>query len=273
MAEENEQGQAQPQQQDAGTTGEGQQQQAAEASQQAENTGSQQTGVDDQNQSAESGQVDYKGEYEKLNNQVKELQSQFTTTSQELSRQQELMRTLEPYIDYNRYQQGQPGQQQGQGQQFETEEGEEVYLTDKQVKDMLNKQASTFRQELVARDIRAKYPDVCDNGPKEVIVRWHLQNKTSPHEDPQKRIERAVQMTREILESERKAGQDQAEKQRKAAEEEAKKKAAAAAQMSGTASTGKTSPSQPEPPQQMSGQSYIEQRRAKRDKTKNVSPV
>lgn len=264
MAKENDTGQADQTQQDAGTMDTGQQAAAegsADTGQQGKASG----------QKQDSGSVDYKAEVEKLSNQVKELQSQYTTTSQELSKSRELMQTLEPYIDYSRFQQAQ-GRQQQQGQQFETGEGEEVYLTDKQVKQLLNQQADTFKQELVARDIRAKYPDVCDNGPKEVIVRWHLQNKTSPHEPPEKRIERAVEMTRQILENERKAGKEEAEKSRKAAEEEASRKAAAAAQMSGTASTGTTPPSQAAQPQEMSGQSYIEQRRAKRNQTKTVSP-
>lgn len=79
-------------------------------------------------------------------------------------------------------------------------------------------------------------------------------------------------MTREILENERKAGKEEAEKARTDAEEEARKKAAAAAQMSGTASTGTTSPAKAAQEQEMSGQSYVEQRRAKRDKTKTVAP-
>jgi len=268
MAKENEEGQDVQPQQDAGTMDAGQQQPADNSGQTTDDAGS------NEQQADSNDKVDYKSEVEKLANQVKELQSQYTTTSQELSRQQELMRTLDPYIDYGRLQKGQ-GQSIQPGQQ--DEEGEEVYLTDKQVKELLNQQASTFRQELTTRDIRAKYPDVCkgENSPEESLVRVFLYQiaQSQPHLPSDQKIEQAVKKAREFIGSKVGEGKDEAEKSRKAAEEEAKKKAAAAAQMSGTASTGKTSPAQKEPQQEMSGENYIEQRRNRRNQTKTVAPV
>jgi hypothetical protein len=264
MAKELEEGQT-ASQQDAGTGGEGQQSAdaggAADSGQQAD--GSVQDGS--AGQGGASG-----GELEKLRTDYQELQSKFTETSQELARNREMMETIKPYIDYSRLQP--PGAPQA-GQQPNVEhEGEEVYLTDRQVKELLANQDKQFRQELAARDVRAKYPDVCDNGPKEMVVRYFLQNDTSPYESPDKRIDRAVKKAKEFIENERKAGKTEAEKARQAAEQEAKKKAAAAAQMSGTGSAGPTTPTQQEPPTEMSGSSYIEQRKNKRAATQTVAP-
>jgi hypothetical protein len=129
MAKELEEGQT-ASQQDAGTGGEGQQSAdaggAADSGQQAD--GSVQDGS--AGQGGASG-----GELEKLRTDYQELQSKFTETSQELARNREMMETIKPYIDYSRLQP--PGAPQA-GQQPNVEhEGEEVYLTDRQVKELL----------------------------------------------------------------------------------------------------------------------------------------
>lgn len=218
---------------------------------------------------------DYKAEVEKLQATTKELQSQFTKVSQDHARSQELLRTLEPYIDYSRIQGGQPGQAPGAQPTGEAADADaETYLTKKDVKQLLEQQANGFRQELIAQNARTKYPDMCDNGPKEVIVRWHLQNKTSPHEPAEKRIERAVEMSREFIKAEREAGKKEADDARKKTEDDAKKKAAAAAQMSGTAATGPTSPASgtPQTNEEMTGDNYVNARRTRRAQTQTVAP-
>lgn len=241
------------------------------------------TGQDDLNQGGQEGGQQAGGgvdaaasatidraEFDKLQTQYKELQSQSTKASQEAARLQEMMKAVEPYIDYSRLPNaGQPAAAQG----VEGESGEPEYLTSKQVKDLLSEQAKSFKQELIAQKVRAEYPDVCDNGPKEVIVRWHLENKTSPHEKPEERIKRAVEMTRDIFKSERQQGKTEAEKARETAEAEAKKKAAAAAKASGLGATGPTSPAQGgQENQEMSDSSYVSDRRNRRAQTQTVAP-
>ena len=257
---------AQPPQGDAGTMGDGQVADGAGA-------GAAAAGVaaGTQGQPAAGTETpDYKAEVQKLQAATKELQSQFTKVSQDAARSQELLQTLEPYIDYSRIQGGQPGQAADEAGDADAES----YFTKKDVKQLLDQQATTFRQELIAQNVRTKYPDVCDNGPKEVIVRWHLQNKTSPHEPAEKRIERAVEMTREILKAERESGRKEADDARKKTEDEARKKAAAAAQMSGTAATGPTSPASgtPQVNEEMTGENYVNARRNRRAQTQTVAP-
>jgi len=239
--------------QDAGTT--------ATDNQQAEDAGHR----------AEAGDTtEYKTEFEKLQASHKELQGQFTTVSQEAAKTKELLQTLEPYIDYGRL------PTQGQQQQAQVQEGgdeeEETYMTAKQVRQLMTQVTQSVREEILAQNVRTKYPDVCDNGPNEVIVRWHLQHKTSPHESAEKRIEKAVEMTREMLKAEREKGKQEAEAERQKAQEEAKARAAAAAKAGGLGATGVTSPHEESKPEQLTGESYIESRRARREKTRSVSP-
>jgi hypothetical protein len=188
--------------------------------------------------------VDHKAELEKLQASHKELQAQFTTVSQDAARNRQLMETLQPFVDYSRM----GGQAPEGAGEPEGDEDDEVPLSRKQVREMMSSMAQELRGQMIAQGVRSKYPDVCDNDWKEVIVRNELAKlaKTHSFETPEQRIERAVNKAREILQGERDAGKSEAELARKKADEEARKKAAAAAKASGLETTAGTSPKQQE---------------------------
>jgi colicin import membrane protein len=203
-------------QQDAGTAGDDQDAGAADTGKADEGAaGSQDAGSD------------LKAEYEQLQQEKKELQSQFTTVSQEAMRTRQMLEAVQPYVDYRRV----PGQQQA-GQSAGESEGdeEETYLSEKQVKELVSNTVQEVRGEIIAQQVRSTYPDVCDNGWKEVIVRSELAKiaKTHPYEDAQQRIKRAVEATRTIIKGVQDEGRKEAETERQKADAEAKKKAAAA---------------------------------------------
>jgi len=249
-------------QQDAGTTGTDQNQDAG-----AGDTGTKDAGGQD-------AALDYKTEYEKLQTSQKELQSQFTTVSQEAARTRQMLEAVQPYVDYTRV----PGQQQGAqatGESAAEGDEEETYLNAKQVKELLSHTVQEVRGEIIAQQVRSMYPDVCDDNWKEVLVRNELAKiaKTHPYEDAQQRIKRAVEAARGIIKGMQDEGRKEAEAERKKAEDEAKKKAAAAAAASGLEATGVTSPTpQGSGSAEMTGQSYLNERRARREATRNVSP-
>ena len=266
---------AQPPQGDAGTPGAGQQQDAGAAGA-AGAAAAQGAGQG----AAGSGAIDYKTEYEKLQASQKELQSQFTTVSQEAARTRELVEAIKPYVDYSRM-----GAQGGEGAGVGANEagseagaeGDETYLNAKQVKELLNSTVQQVRGEIIAQQVRSQYPDVCDNDWKEVIVRNELGKiaKTHPYEDAPQRIKRAVEAARTIIKGVQDEGRKQAEADHQKAEEEAKKKAAAAAAASGLEATGVTSPpgqGNQTGSQEMSNDSYVSGRRDRRAKTQTVAP-
>jgi len=211
--------------------------------------------------------TDYKSEYEKIQETQKELQAKLTQTSQESARNKQLLEAVTPYVDYTRLQPG-AAQQQPAGD----EDDDESYVTPKQVKEIVSNVTAKFQQELLAQNVRTKYPDVCDNGPNEVIVRHFLQKDTTPFNSPEERIESAVKSAREHIKSVKDEGKKEAEVERTKAEAEAKAKQAAAAKASGLAATGQTSPSAPQEDQEMTGTNYVKDRRARRNRTQSVSP-
>ena len=253
----------------------------AQSQQDAGATGSDQdAGVADEGKTGEEGEAgsqeaasDYKAEYEKLQASQKELQSQFTTVSQEAAKTRQMLEAVQPYVDYTRL----PGQQQqaaGQTAGEGTDEDEQTYLSAKQVKELLTHTVQEMRGEMIAQQVRGKYPDVCDNNWKEVLVRNELAKiaKTHPYDNPEQRIERAVEAARDIIKSMQDEGRKQAETEREKTEAEAKKKAAAAAAASGLQATGVTSPTKVSGSPEMTGQSYLDNRRNRREATRNVSP-
>ncbi len=188
-----------------------------------------------------AGEPDYKTEFEKLQGSYKELQGEFTSVSQEAARTRQLMETLQPFIDYSRMG-GQPPVA-GSGQE-DAELDDTEPLTRKQVQELMNNMAQELRGQIIAQNVRTKYPDVCDGDWKEVIVRNELAKlaRTHPYDTPEQRIDKAVAAARQILKGEREAGKADAEVERKKADEEARRKAAAAAKASGLESTGTSSP-------------------------------
>lgn len=187
--------------------------------------------------------VDYKAEVEKLQNSYKELQGQFTTVSQEAARTRQLLDTVQPYIDYSRLQ-GAGAPPDHASSAGGSEADDETYLSSRQVQELLNKTVQDLRGEIIAQNVRMKYPDVCDGDWKEVIVRSELAKlaQSHPYDDPQRRIEKAVAKAREILTQERTQAKQEAAAERQKADEEAKKKAAAAASAAGLQATGTASP-------------------------------
>lgn len=213
--------------------------------------------------------TDYKAEHAKLQESQKELQAKFTQTAQEAARNKQLLDTISPYVDYSRLHGGQGANAPAAGQD---DEGAEEYLTSKQVKELVGNLSSKFKQELLAQNVRSKYPDVCDNGPNEVIVRHFLEKDTSPYETPEERIKKSVEKARDHLKSLKAEGRKEADAERAKAEADAKAKTAAAAKASGLAASGTTSPSAAAETPELTGESYVKQRRDRRAQTQTVSP-
>lgn len=224
-------------------------------------------GEGDAGAAAAEDQTDYKAEHAKLQESQKELQAKLTQTAQEAARHKQLLDTISPYVDYSRLQGG------GNAPAAGSDEDEvEEYVTSKQVKELVGNLSAKFKQELLAQNVRAKYPDVCDNGPNEVIVRHFLDKDTSPYETPEERIKSAVEKAREHIKSLKAEGRKEAEAERAKTEAEAKAKAAAAAKASGLAASGNTSPSAAAETPELTGESYVQQRRDKRAQTQTVAP-
>jgi len=218
---------------------------------------------------AAEDQTDYKAEHAKLQESQKELQAKLTQTAQEAARNKQLLDTIGPYVDYSRLHGGPGANAPAAGSD---EEDAEEYVTGKQVKELVGNLSAKFKQELLAQNVRAKYPDVCDNGPNEVIVRHFLEKNTSPFETPEERIKSAVENARDHIKSLKAEGRKEAETERAKTEADAKVKAAAAAKASGLAASGTTSPSTAAETPELTGESYVQQRRARRAQTQTVAP-
>ncbi|HUV66624.1 MAG TPA: hypothetical protein VMW24_22245 [Sedimentisphaerales bacterium] len=219
---------------------------------------------------SEQDPKDYRAEYEKLQREKTELQSQFTTVSQDAAKARQMLEAVQPYVDYSRAQQ-QAGQQADAGQ---GDSDDEEYLTKKQVQEFVANTVKGVREEIIAQRVRSQYSDVCDNDWKEKIVLNELAKlaKTHPYEDPEQRIKRAVETARNILKGVQEEGRKQAEADSQKAQAEAKKKAAAAAAASGLEATGVTSPATKESgTEEQTGPSYIQNRRDRREATRNIS--
>jgi len=202
--------------------------------------------------------TDYKSEYEKIQESQRELQAKLTQTAQEATHNKKLLEAIKPYVDYTRLQ---PGAQQ----QPAEEEDDETYVTSKQVKEIVSNVSAKFQQELLAQNVRTKYPDVCDNGPNEVIVRHFLSKDTSPLTSPEDRIKNAVEKTRNYIKSLKDEGRKEAETAQTKAQAEAKAKAAAAAKASGLSASGVTAPQAPQDDNKpVSADEYAAQQQADR---------
>lgn len=180
---------------------------------------------------------DIQKQLDELTTSNKELQSQFTTVSQDHARQSEMLAALEPYIDYDRMN----TERAGAGGEAGSADDEE-YLNAKQVKQMLTEVTKTFQNTLQAQTLRQKHPDICDNGPNEQLVGWFLKNKTLPTDKPEARIESAIKQTRDYLAGLEKKGRTAAQTEKEAAEKKTAEKAAAAAKASGLATSVATTP-------------------------------
>ena len=155
-------------------------------------------------------------------------------TKSNKERSQELLSTLDPYIDYDRMN----ANRGGAG--GESSEEDEEFMSSKQVKALISNVSKTFKQELMAQNVRQKYPDVCDDGDNEVLVRHFIETKTLPTDSVEKRIDDAVKLTREHLKSFEDKGRKAAQTEKEAAEKTTAEKAAAAAKASGLATSGAT---------------------------------
>lgn len=166
----------------------------------------------------------------------KSLQSHFTEVSQQSARQAELLAALDPYIDYDRLRRGTGGREGESGE----EEGDETYLTGKQVEKMITDVKKGVSEQILAMNLRQKYPEIFDGGPNEILGRWFLQNKTIPTDSVEKRIEQAVKLTKDHLKSLEDKGRKSEKEETAKAEAEAKEKQTAAAQQSGLSPSGAT---------------------------------
>jgi hypothetical protein len=128
--------------------------------------------------------------------QYKQLQAEFTKTKQEISQLKEYNEALAAYLKQ------QPSQQA---------EEEDFGYVDKQ---SFKKEIESLRQMLVSTqrlgEFRSKYPDM---RPYEDLVSVYI-NKTDAKQSVDARVDKAVELTRAFLESERNKGKEFSEKEK-----------------------------------------------------------
>ena len=218
-------------------------------------------------ESENQSDIDYKGEYTKLQESQKELQAKFTQSAQEAAQNAQLLRTISPYVDYARYQ-GQGGPTPNAADE---DPDDDEYVGKKEVEKRIEGLKSEFSQRLMAQTVRAKYPDVCDNGPNEVLVRHFMQSDQFPYKNAEERIAAAVKKTREHLQTLKSEGMKEAKSNEEKAAVERRAKEAAAAKASGLSASGNNAPPAPqEDNNPVSADSYAENERNERMKRRNL---
>jgi hypothetical protein len=196
---------------------------------------------------------------EELQASSSELQSKFDTLSQDSTRREQYIEQISPYVDFDGLKTA--------GQDTDSSEEDQSFLTKAEAKALEQKITQTIATAEFQREFRVKYPDLGDKGPKEEMVRFFFENKTLRTDSFDKRLESAVNSTRNLLKTE----QEKALKEKEAADEkaakEAKEKEEAAAKASGLSSGTITSPQKTEKESETTSD-YINERRETQQKLK-----
>jgi len=201
---------------------------------------------------------------QKLTEQVNELQGKFDTLSQDASRSEQLLKEIQPFVNWD----GMKASRAGGGETDELgEEGEQTFVTKQELQAHEKRIEQKIATSDFQRDFRTKYPDLGDKGPKEELVRFYYENKTLRTDSFDKRLEGAVKAARALLKSEQDKGKAGTEADKEKAAQEAKAKAEAAAKASGLSSAGITSPKESEGSKETeTAAGYVAERKAKLEK-------
>jgi len=170
----------------------------------------------------EPPQADTQSESVNWEKRYKDLQSEYTKTTQEIkkineehAKDKELLDSVTPYIDWSKA--------SGAAEEGLDDDG---YVSKKELDAKIRELKQAQEIARVTMDFRRKYPDMVEY---EDQVGFYLQNKTDPRRKISDRIEKAVEYTKKFLEAERMKGATMLEKEVK----ETKSKAATAAGLKG----------------------------------------
>ena len=181
---------------------------------------------------------DYEAKY-------KELQSQQQKTAEELASTKELVRAIEPHVDWGAV------RGQGAGGQDTGSEADETLVTSKEVAAQLRQVEERNQNAILALSFRSAHPELAEYEDTLIVPQLLRIRKKYPHESKERILERAAEWTTKFLEGvQNKAltAKQQADAKVKA-EEDA---------MSGFESAGATSPEEESPPE--TTEEYIERR-------------
>ena len=178
----------------------------------------------------------------------KNLESDHTKTSQELTEQKQFVDTVTPYVDWGKV----------QGGEEKPSDEEQGFIDKKAHADSLRELSNTVDVKLLALGFRQAHPELKPyeetiTGPALARLRQQY-----PRESIEKVMDRAARFTTELLEQERNKGAEDAEK---------KKQEAAAAE--GLGSAGPTSPKE-EKPLGETGKEYFARRKEQSRKSRGL---
>jgi len=180
---------------------------------------------------------------------LNELQSKYDKVSQDAERNRELLELLAS------------GKKNEQQEEEYDPDGDE-FMTKNEAKAFEKRINDKIATDNFIRDFRASNPDLADKGPKEEMVRYFFEKEKGLFD---KRLEKAVEATKNLLKSEQDKGTTKTKAEIEKAAKETKAKAQAAAKASGLSSVGTT------PAKESSDDDtpdYAAERRAKQRKQK-----
>jgi hypothetical protein len=175
----------------------------------------------------EPAKTDWEKRYKDAQAELTKKSQELSDTKKEYAKDKELLDTVTPYIDWKAVN-GEP------------KEDNDEPVSRKELDDKIAKLESARRVDQTMSDFRRKYPDMVDY---EDQIGFYFHNKTDPRSKPMDRIAKAVEYTKNFLDTERAKGVSSAQEK----VEETKKKEAEA---SGLKEKDSKEPPEPE------GESY-----------------
>lgn len=198
----------------------------------------------------DSKPVDWEKRYKDEQPALTKAQQELKTSQAKVAEYEEGFQAIQPYVDWD-------GVQGKTKSPADGEVGEDAPVYSKQFDAKLKAQDAKFNRGMMTMQFRSKYPEMM---PYEDVVAAFMPKVSPTVTDPWKRVEKAVEFAKNLLEEERKKGVTEAEK----AKEELKKKEAEADGLEPKGKAPEEPSKKPQTPQE-----YVDELRAAQDKTAN----